>query len=41
MFSKVSFIGIHLLDGIFGMTAAGDAEGKIGAVMEGKGVSLY
>ena len=34
-FSKVSLIGIHLFDRLFGMTTAGDAEGKIGAVVMG------
>ena len=33
--SKVSFIGIDLLDGVFGMTTAGNTERKIGTVMVG------
>jgi len=35
VFSKIPFIGIHFLDGLIGMTTAGDAKGKIGAVMKG------
>ena len=33
--TAVSFIGIHLLDGFFCMTAAGNTQGEIGAVMMG------
>jgi hypothetical protein len=37
VFSKIPFIGIHFLDGLIGMTTAGNAKGKIGAVMVGSG----
>ena len=37
VFSKVSFVGIHFLDGLIGMTTAGNAKRKIGAVMVGSG----
>jgi len=33
--SKIPFIGKHFLDGVVGMTAAGDAKREVGAVMEG------
>ena len=33
-FSKVALVGKDLLDGIWGMTTAGDTEGEQGAVME-------
>ena len=33
--SKVSFIGIDLLDRVFGMTTGGNTQRKIGAVMMG------
>ena len=35
MLSKIAFIGIHFLDGLSGMTTAGNAKRKIGTVMVG------
>lgn len=40
VFSKIPFIGVHFLDGLIGMTTAGDAKRKKWAVMEGCGSNL-
>jgi len=40
VFSKVSFIGKDLFDGVFDMTTGCDTEGEIWAVMEGSGSYL-
>lgn len=37
IFSKISFIGVGLLNGILGMVRAGDTQGEIGTVMKGSG----